>query len=193
MDKKNPSLEKGFTLIEILVAIAIVGILAGVVLVSMSSYRAKANASKITASLSSAATSMASCWGMGGFVLEPYADRNICTFTTSSSSISSYGKWPDIASLAANYTYSESAANLGSLPFGFIENIEENTIAEKPTLLSSISIVNTAHALGGIRGLPKADWYFSAQNATDGVKICCNQKMSGCKEIGNTTCDNNIN
>jgi prepilin-type N-terminal cleavage/methylation domain-containing protein len=34
--------KKGFTLIEILVAIAIVGILASVVLVSMMSYRAKA-------------------------------------------------------------------------------------------------------------------------------------------------------
>ena len=108
---------KGFTLIELLVAMAIIGILAAVVLVSMSGYRIDANASKITTSLSSAATSMASCWGMGGVVLAPSANKNICTFTTTSTS--SYGVWPDVSSLATNYWYSENNGDTAILPSGW--------------------------------------------------------------------------
>jgi prepilin-type N-terminal cleavage/methylation domain-containing protein len=93
--------KKGFTLIEIMVAIAIVGILAGAVLVSMSSYRAKARSSKLDGSLSSAVVSMQSCWTFGGEVLAPSSDANICSLN------SSYGKWPNISS--DSYSYSENS------------------------------------------------------------------------------------
>ena len=88
---------KAFSLIEIMVAIAIVGILSAVVLVSMSSYAKKARASKAMAQLSSALPSMISCIGnMGiGGVGTPSDGGDICT------GVASYGKWPS----ADNYTY----------------------------------------------------------------------------------------
>ena len=85
---------KAFTLIEILVAIAIIGILATVVLVSMQSYGKKARASRAMAQASSVIPSMVSCWGNGGDVT---AGTNICSIG------SGYGVWP---TLPTGYSYS---------------------------------------------------------------------------------------
>jgi type IV pilus assembly protein PilE len=81
---------KAFTLIEIMVAIAIVGIMAAVVLVSMKSYAVKARASKGAAVLSSVIPSMYSCWGNGGIVNDTSVSGggDICSLNPS------YGKWP---------------------------------------------------------------------------------------------------
>jgi prepilin-type N-terminal cleavage/methylation domain-containing protein len=84
----------GFTLIEIMVAIAIIGILAAVVLVSMNTFGAKARSSRAMAQASSAMSSMASCWGNGGDVI---SGTNICSLG------SGYGAWPI---LPTGYTYS---------------------------------------------------------------------------------------
>lgn len=53
---------KGFTLVELLVVIAIIAILAAVVLVSLSSYRGRANLSSATQSLKSAIPFASDCW-----------------------------------------------------------------------------------------------------------------------------------
>ncbi|MCX6766545.1 MAG: type II secretion system protein [Candidatus Moranbacteria bacterium] len=86
--------DKAFTLIEIMVAIAIVGILAAVILVSMNAYGAKARSSRAMAQASSALSAMASCWGNGGDVV---SGTNICSIG------SSYGTWP---TLPTGYSYS---------------------------------------------------------------------------------------
>ncbi len=105
MDKKK--IPDGFTLMEILIAIAIIGILAGVVLVSMTAFRSKARSAKALASLSSAIPSMVGCWGNGGTVYTPphNPSRNICSLAAS------YGQWPQIAGDLSSYSYSGSSIN----------------------------------------------------------------------------------
>jgi prepilin-type N-terminal cleavage/methylation domain-containing protein len=97
--------QKAFTLIEIMVAIAIVGILAAAVLVSMKSYGAKARASKALAQLSSVIPSMISCWGNGNgvvtFVNQPDVNGGepVCTLSDS------YGMWPSMTGDLGSYKY----------------------------------------------------------------------------------------
>lgn len=94
--KKNKT---GFTLIELLVTVAIIGILAAVVLVSMSSYAKKARSAKALAQLSSAVPGMVSCWGNGGTVSSPSGGSDICNLN------SSYGQWPQTAGDLGSYSY----------------------------------------------------------------------------------------
>jgi prepilin-type N-terminal cleavage/methylation domain-containing protein len=76
---------KAFTLIEILVAIAIIAILAAIILVSMSTYGKKARASRAMAQASSVIPAMVSCAGNGG---TPAFSGDICSLG------SGYGSWP---------------------------------------------------------------------------------------------------
>jgi prepilin-type N-terminal cleavage/methylation domain-containing protein len=77
----------GFTLIEIMVAIAIVGILAAIILVSMQSFGKKARASRALAQASSVIPAMVSCAGNYGNDKVQFSG-DIC------SESSSYGSWP---------------------------------------------------------------------------------------------------
>jgi prepilin-type N-terminal cleavage/methylation domain-containing protein len=98
--KKNNS---SFTLVELMVVIAIIGILAGVVLVSMSSYGKKARASRALSQASSVIPSMISCAGNGG---TPAFSGNICSLSAS------YGTWPTFPTgysvAASNWTSSSN-------------------------------------------------------------------------------------
>lgn len=87
---------KAFTLIEIMVAIAIVGILAAVVMVSMQSYAVKGRSARAMAQASSAITSMVSCWGNGGGV-RTSGSGNICDIGAG------YGTWPVMTLIGYSY------------------------------------------------------------------------------------------
>jgi len=92
-----------FTLIEIMIAIAIIGILSAVVLVSMKTYGVKARASRALAQASGAIPSLVSCAGNGG---TPAFSGDICSLG------SSYGSWPtfpsDYGVAASNWTSASS-------------------------------------------------------------------------------------
>jgi prepilin-type N-terminal cleavage/methylation domain-containing protein len=169
--------KKGFTLIEILVAIAIVGILATVVIVNLSSYRTRARGAKISGSLSSLIPSMATCWSFSGSVYAPSESHDICSLS------SSYGQWPAIS--GDGYYYGEASA--ASLP--------NELQPESPSnYFFSFFIPVVKAAVLGPSYLSKTNWYFSAANDTDKNKICCNSTMKGCKVIDYTaTCDLNTN
>jgi prepilin-type N-terminal cleavage/methylation domain-containing protein len=184
--------KKGFTLIEILVAIAIVGILASVVLVSMSSYRIKANAAKTIASLSSAVTSMASCWSMGGHAIRPPKSGEstnvaICNLNTS------YGKWPDISSNGYIYNLDQTGTTedytMASSQYSPGININE----KKKSFHEWLFPTANATLMAAYPWLTKNNWYFCAENSADKQKICCNQTMNGCKIIDfYTACNSSV-
>ncbi|MDI6777593.1 MAG: type II secretion system protein [Patescibacteria group bacterium] len=105
-----------FTLIEIMVAIAIVSILAAAVLVSMQSYGVKGRSSRALAQASSALPSMVSCWGNSGTVSDSPGD--IC------SGKSAYGNWP---TLPNGYSFS-AVTGTSSSSFYFTVTGESQTI-----------------------------------------------------------------
>jgi prepilin-type N-terminal cleavage/methylation domain-containing protein len=101
---------KGFTLIEIMVAIAIVAILAAAVLVSLKSFGAKGRSAKALAQISSVIPSMVSCWRNGGNVNSPSVGGSIDGETlTNSTEICegrlSYGYWPQTTGNLDKYKY----------------------------------------------------------------------------------------
>lgn len=161
---------KAFTLIEIMVAIAIIAIMAGVVLVSMKGFAAKGRSAKALGELSSAIPSMVSCKGNG------YAADNIKSMTwsdeeggnsicvtknnganTIGTAVSGYGFWPKMEGDLANYKY--------------VYYNHTNDDEKTPPIL----------------------WYFAANSGStsDNVMICCNQTINGCEILPQkwATCD----
>lgn len=77
---------KGFTLIEILIVLAIISILSGAVLVSVQGQREKAQVNKVLSEISARLQPMMMCWSDGGTV----SINNLCDLSTS------YGSWPTL-------------------------------------------------------------------------------------------------
>lgn len=109
--KKNRALsveKRGFTLIELMVAIAIIAILSAIILVSMQGYAKDARASKALAQLSGAIPSLMSCWGNGLTPNVPSSGGNIC------GSDNKYGIWPIAGSgELSSYSYASTLTDKG--------------------------------------------------------------------------------
>ena len=86
---KTKKYSKGFTLVELLVVIAIIGILAAVVLVSLSSQRQKAQQSSALQSIKSAMPYAAECLVKGGTLSPPAVGVIVCSTAGATSP-----KWP---------------------------------------------------------------------------------------------------
>ena len=104
---KKQELTRGFTLIEILLVVAMIAILAGAILTSISGQREKAQSSKVLAEISSRLQPMMMCWSDGGNVDSVPGDggASIC------SSSSAYGVWP---TLPTGFSYGGSIPNSSS-------------------------------------------------------------------------------
>jgi prepilin-type N-terminal cleavage/methylation domain-containing protein len=198
--KRKKYIYNCFTLTEILVVIAIVGILASVALVSIGAYRAKGQSEKVKASLGSVVTSMTSCWSMGGQAKAPTKwDDLSCGSSDICWNSSSYGKWPDLSKIG-DYVYTgESNANWTNY-IGL--NSAKPVFSDKGTTDDFSWLFPAAHAAAFslCTFIPEPpcflqnNWYFSAASEKDQKKICCNQKMKGCKIIDySATCDNTVN
>ncbi|MFA5872122.1 MAG: prepilin-type N-terminal cleavage/methylation domain-containing protein [Parcubacteria group bacterium] len=157
----------GFTLIEIMVAIAIVAILAAIVMVSMKGYGVKARSAKAQAQMSSVVPSMISCWGNGGKVRKPTANgggNNICWGITGASN---YGQWPTFTGDLDSYDFSSSTA----------------AVSDTDDFCSLV-----------VHCMDRDSWYFfsTSGSSDDDRKICCTKKGGGCASTikdASETCD----
>lgn len=83
--------EEGFTLVELLLVLAIISILSGTILVSVTSHKAKAHQSRMLAQLAGAIQNMVLCRSDQGAITEPNTSTgggNICSLGVN------YGTWP---------------------------------------------------------------------------------------------------
>jgi prepilin-type N-terminal cleavage/methylation domain-containing protein len=155
---------KGFTLIELMVAMVIIAILAAIVLMQMQGYAKDARSSKALGQISSAIPSLVSCWGNGGTVNAPggtytsggsvngMGNNPICNI--GGTDISSYGLWPN---------FNKAGTDMANYYYGYTD-------------------VN-----------PAGGWcirFYSAWNRDD-VAICCNSSMNGCQIIGASSAGGN--
>lgn len=97
--------KKGFTLVELLVVVSIIGILAGIVLVSLNSGRERTRKASLQSTLSSIITVANMCVNDGGTVTAPVSNTNgggpICTSTANDIT----EVWPALAVPGASYQY----------------------------------------------------------------------------------------
>ena len=105
--KAMPTGKQGFTLVELLLAIAILVMLSGAILVSISSQREKARATRMLSEVSAVVQPIYMCLADGGSVTSPNGGgggTNICSLSAA------YGIWP-ATSVAdfGNYVASSSA------------------------------------------------------------------------------------
>lgn len=77
--KKNPALKKGFTLLELLIVVAMIGILSSVMLFGMNASRNKAAANAAKQAFASLKPAIALCCGDGSKNLRTVAGNDVCS------------------------------------------------------------------------------------------------------------------
>ena len=104
-------IQKAFTLIELLIVIAIIGILASIVLVSLSSARMRSKDAAALSSMQSLFLKVSECALAGGSIVHPTSTQtstgggNICSLA------SVPGTWPDLSKTNYRYHYDTVATN----------------------------------------------------------------------------------
>lgn len=107
--KKNRKIKtEGFSLVEILIVMAMIAILSSAILVSISAQRDKARKSRVLVELSATIQPMMMCWSDGkGVNAPPSAGSQICNED-------GYGIWPDIDDNDWNYGTADDIVDSGN-------------------------------------------------------------------------------
>jgi prepilin-type N-terminal cleavage/methylation domain-containing protein len=106
--------KKGFTLVELLIVVAIIGILAAIVIVSLNSARDRTRVASLQSTMASIVTLAALCVNDGGNVVDPTNGQgggNICSSTAITAET-----WPDLDAAQglenSGYVYGTDAADI---------------------------------------------------------------------------------
>jgi prepilin-type N-terminal cleavage/methylation domain-containing protein len=89
---KKSEFKGGFTLIEMIIAIAVLAIVSGAILVSISGQKEKAEATEALTEASAMVQPIMMCLSDGGSVSSPSSGGDICDLDPD------YGQWPDLGS-----------------------------------------------------------------------------------------------
>ncbi len=145
--KKNKA---GFTLIEIMVAIAIIGIMAAAVIVSMQEYGKKARSTKVLAQLSSVIPNMVSCWGNGKTVKNPASGGAICREPSmGGADVASYGYYPSLSGDLSSYSYGVIDIDNNAWHFGAESSSDSKAVCCNVTMKSCKEVTQPLSDSGG--------------------------------------------
>lgn len=100
--------KKGFTLVELLLVLAIISILSGTILITVSSHKKRAEEAKMQAQLAGAISDVILCRSDDGVVATPHGTAgsiNICSLG------GAYGKWPATGGTTGFGNYASGAAS----------------------------------------------------------------------------------
>lgn len=114
---KRKHKSNGFTLVELLLAMAIISIISGAVLISITSQRKKAHETKMLAELSGVAQPLLMCRTDGGTVASPDGTAgggDICTVLLEATK---YGKWPSTSGSTFGNYFADADFNDGEWHF----------------------------------------------------------------------------
>ncbi|GEM_PF-443205 len=110
--KAMPTGKQGFTLVELLLAIAILVMLSGAILVSISSQREKARTTRMLSEVSAVMQPIYMCLADGGNIISPNATSGGPAVSICSLSVA-YGTWPKTSDIGFGVYSASNATGFG--------------------------------------------------------------------------------